>query len=162
MLLALFKVMSIIYEKIKADLKESMKARNTEKRDVLRMIDSMIKNVEIEKGKREEGLNDEEIMEVMLRAVKQRKDSVSQFISGGRPELAEKEQSEINILTEYLPAQLSGEEIIKAVRETILELDAKSESDMGKVMGSVMIKLKGKADGNVVREAVSSEFQKIK
>lgn len=153
--------MSIIYEKIKVDLKEAMKSGDTGKRDVLRMVDSMIKNVEIEKGKREEGLSDEEIIEVMMRAVKQRKDSASQFIAGGRPELAEKEQGEIDVISAYLPAQLSEEEISKTVKETILELDAKSESDMGKVMGSVMGKLKGKADGNVVREIVASEFKKI-
>lgn len=162
MLLALFKVMSIINEKIKADLKEAMKARDIEKRDVLRMIDSMIKNVEIEKGKRETGLSDEEIIEVMMRAVKQRKDSVSQFIAGGRPELADKEQIEIDILAAYLPEQLSEEEIAKTVSEVILELGATSKSDMGKVMGAVMGKLKGKADGNLVREIVASEFEKVK
>ncbi|EKE20658.1 MAG: hypothetical protein ACD_7C00509G0015 [uncultured bacterium] len=153
--------MSNINEKIKADLKEAMKSGNTEKRDVLRMVDSMIKNVEIEKGKRETGLSDEEIMEVMMRAVKQRKDSASQFIAGGRPELAEKEQREIDIVATYLPEQLSKEEITKVVREVIAELGAVSKNDMGKVMGQIMGKLKGKADGTLVKEIVASEFQKI-
>ena len=153
--------MSNINEKIKADLNEAMKSGNTEKRDVLRMVDSMIKNVEIEKGKRETGLSDEEIMEVMMRAVKQRKDSASQFIAGGRPELAEKEQREIDIVATYLPEQLSKEEITKVVREVIAELGAVSKNDMGKVMGQIMGKLKGKADGTLVKEIVASEFQKI-
>ncbi|KKP67195.1 MAG: hypothetical protein UR66_C0005G0040 [Candidatus Moranbacteria bacterium GW2011_GWE1_35_17] len=154
--------MSNINEKIKADLKEAMKSGDTEKRDVLRMVDSMIKNVEIEKGKRETGLSDEEIMEVMMRAVKQRKDSASQFIAGGRPELAEKEQREIDIIAAYLPEQLSKEEITKVVREVIAELGAVSKNDMGKVMGQIMGKLKGKADGNIVKELVASEFEKVK
>lgn len=162
MLLALFKIMSIIYEKIKTDLKEAMKSGNTEKRDVLRMIDSMIKNVEIDKGKRELGLSDEEIVEVVTRAVKQRKDSASQYETGGRPELAEKEQKEIEILSEYLPTQLTEEEIVKIVKEEMAGLENASGSDMGKVMGSIMGKLKGKADGNMVRKIVEGEFQKIK
>lgn len=153
--------MSTINETIKADLKEAMKAGDTQKRDVLRMVDSMIKNVEIEKGKRETGLSDEEIMEVMMRAVKQRKDSASQFITGGRPELAEKEQAEIDIISAYLPAQLSEEEVIKTVKEVIAQSGATSANDMGKVMGQVMGQLKGKADGNLVREIVASEFKNI-
>jgi hypothetical protein len=154
--------MSIINEKIKADLREAMKARDTEKRDVLRMIDSMIKNVEIEKGKREEGLSDEEIIEVMTRAVKQRKDSASQYISGGRSELAEKEQKEIDLIVGYLPEQLSEEEITKIVREVIAQTGATGGSDIGKVMGQIMGKVKGKADGNLVREIVQKEFQEVK
>lgn len=154
--------MSIIYDKIKTDLKEAMKSGNTEKRDVLRMIDSMIKNVEIEKGKREEGLSDEEIVEVVMRAVKQRKDSASQYEAGGRPELAEKEQKEIEILSGYLPTQLTEEEIAKIVKEEMAGLEKASGSDMGKIMGSIMGKLKGKADGNIVRKIVEDEFQKNK
>ncbi|MFA6184367.1 MAG: GatB/YqeY domain-containing protein [Parcubacteria group bacterium] len=154
--------MSIINEKIKADLKEAMKARDIEKRDVLRMIDSMIKNVEIEKGKRETGLSDEEIIEVMTRAVKQRKDSANQYISGGRPELAEKEEKEIGIISTYLPEQLSKEEIIKIVKEIIAQVGVTSGNDIGKVMGQVMGKVKGKADGNLVREIVQKELQEAK
>jgi len=154
--------MSTINEKIKSDLKEAMKARDIEKRDVLRMIDSMIKNVEIEKGKREEGLNDEEIIEVMMRAVKQRKDSATQFIAGGRPELAQKEQGEIDIISIYLPAQLGEDEIIKVVKEVIVGAGVTSSADMGKVMGQVMGRLKGQADGNLVREIVQKEFEAIK
>lgn len=161
MLLAPFKIMSNINEKIKADLKEAMKSGNTEKRDVLRMIDSMIKNVEIEKGKRAEGLSDEEIIEVMMRAVKQRKDSISQYISGGRPELAEKEQKEVNIISAYLPEQLSEEEITKVVKDVISQMGEVTKGDMGKVIGQAMGRMKGKTEGNAVREAVEKEFQKI-
>ncbi|MDX9913832.1 MAG: GatB/YqeY domain-containing protein [Candidatus Moranbacteria bacterium] len=154
--------MSTINEQIKIDLKEAMKAGDTQKRDVLRMVDSMIKNVEIEKGKRETGLSDEEIIEVMMRAVKQRKDSAAQFITGGRPELAQKEQGEIDIIAAYLPEQLGEEEIVKIVKEVIAQTGAVSSSDMGKVMGQIMGRLKGKAEGGLVREIVQKEFQEMK
>lgn len=151
-----------INEKIKADLKDAMKVRDVEKRDVLRMVDSMIKNVEIEKGKRAEGLSDEEVIEVLMRAVKQRKDSVIQYNSGNRPELAQKEQKEIDIIAVYLPEQLNEEEITKIVKEVIAQNEVKSANDMGKIMGQVMGKLKGQADGNLVKEIVQKEFQEMK
>lgn len=154
--------MSIINDKLKEDLKSAMKAGETEKRDVLRMVDSMIKNVEIEKGKREEGLTDEEIIEILMRAVKQRKDSATQYMDGGRPELAEKEQQEIEIISVYLPAQLSEEDVLKIVKETILESGTTDASDMGKIMGQIMSKVKGQVDGNLVRVIVQKEFEAMK
>lgn len=161
-LLALFKSMPTIKEKIREELKDAMKSGDTEKRDVLRMVDSMIKNVEIEKGKREVGLSDEEIIEVLMRAVKQRKDSATQYIDGGRPELAEKEQKEIEIISIYLPEQLTEEEISGVVGEVISSCGATGSGDMGKVMGQVMAKVKGKADGNLVREMVERAFAAMK
>lgn len=122
----------------------------------------MIKNVEIEKGKRESGLSDEEIIEILMRAVKQRKDSAAQYIDGGRPELAEKEQKEIEIISAYLPEQLTAEEIVGVVKEVISSCGATGSGDMGKVMGQVMAKVKGKADGNLVREMVEKEFAAMK
>lgn len=94
-------------EKIQEDLKEAMKSGDTLKRDVLRVLDSNIKNVEIEKGKREEGLSDEEVVGVINKSVKQHRDSVEQYKNGGREDLAEKEQKEIEILSVYLPEQIS-------------------------------------------------------
>lgn len=154
--------MSTIKEKIREELKAAMKAGDTEKRDVLRMVDSMIKNVEIEKGKRESGLSDEEIIEILMRAVKQRKDSASQYIEGGRPELAQKEQGEIEIISAYLPKQLSEDEVTEIVREVISSSGATGPNDIGKVMGQIMAKIKGKADGNLVREIVGKEFSAMK
>ncbi|MEI7621811.1 MAG: GatB/YqeY domain-containing protein, partial [Candidatus Moraniibacteriota bacterium] len=98
-------------ETITADLKTAMKAGDTLRRDTLRLIDSAIKNGEIEKQKRETGLSDEEVLEVLGRAVKQRQDSIRQFEAGGRPELAEQEKAELEIIMPYLPAQLSQAEI---------------------------------------------------
>jgi hypothetical protein len=144
----------MLKQKIQADLKEAMKAGDTAKRDALRMLDSMIKNTEIEKMKKESGLTDEEIQEVIARAVKQRKDSVAQFEAGGRAELAEKEKAEIEILMAYMPEQMSEEEVRAVIQETISQTGASSKADMGKVMGQAMGKLKGKADGNVVKKIV--------
>lgn len=147
-------------EQIVSDLKTAMKAGDAVRRDTLRLLDSAIKNCEIEKKKRETGLSDEEILEVITRAVKQRQDSMRQFIDGGRPDLAEKEKIELDIIMPYLPAQLSEEEIREAVKAVIVETGAVDVSEIGKVMGQAMGKLKGKADGNVVREIVKNELEK--
>lgn len=141
------------------DLKAAMKAGETEKRDVLRMLDSMIKNVEIEKMKRESGLSDEETLEVIARAVKQRKDAVAQYESGGRPELAEKEKKEIEILMAYMPEQMGEEAVRAVVAEVIAASGVTSKAEIGKAMGPIMGKLKGKADGNLVKKIVEESLQ---
>lgn len=146
-------------EKIIGDLKDAMKAGDTAKRDTLRLIDNAIKNTEIEKKKRETGLSEEEILEVLGRAVKQRQDSIKQFSDGGRPELAAKEQTELDIIMPYLPAQLSEDEIRVIVKTVITETGAAGMSDIGKVMGQAMGKMKGKADGNVVKKIVGEELK---
>jgi hypothetical protein len=144
--------------KILDDLKSAMKAGDSVKRDTLRMLDSMVKNVEIEKKKREEGLSDDEVREVIARAIKQRKDSLAQYEAGGRADLVEKEKGEIEILSVYMPAQLGDDEIRKVVKEAISESGATSIAEIGKVMGPIMAKLKGQADGQVVRKIVEEEL----
>jgi len=146
-------------EKIISDLKDAMKAGDVMKRDTLRLLDNAIKNTEIEKKKKETGLSDEEILEVLGRAVKQRQDSIRQFNDGGRPELAEKEQAELDIIIPYLPAQLSEDEIRVVVKTVIEETGAAGMSDIGKVMGQAMGKMKGKVDGNVVKKIVGEELK---
>lgn len=141
----------MLKEQIVADLKNAMKSGDAARRDVLRMLDSAIKNVEIEKKKRETGLSEEEILEVIMRSVKQRQDSIRQFEDGGRPELAEKEKQEIEFLLPYLPVQLSQEEVEVVVKQVIGELGVSQASDLGRVMGEAMKRVKGQADGNVVR-----------
>lgn len=147
----------LLKEKINSDLKEALKAGNAEKRDTLRFIVSAIKNAEIEKIKKEEGLNDEEVIEVVSRQIKQRKDSVEQYEKGNRLDLAEKENKEIEILLKYLPEQLSEEEIRKEVKKTILQIGA-SSANFGKIMGEAMRNLKGKADGNAVKKILQEEL----
>jgi uncharacterized protein YqeY len=141
-----------IKEQIKEDLKNAMKSGETEKRDVLRMLDSVIKNREIEKNKREDGLDEEEVLEVVASAIKQRKDSIEQYADGGRDDLASKEKAEVDILKEYLPEQMSEEELVVVIKEIVQETQAKDKSDLGKVMGVAMGRVKGKADGNKVRK----------
>ena len=146
-------------EQITSDLKTAMKAGDAVRRDTLRLIDSAIKNVEIEKNKREVGLTEEEILEVIARAVKQRQDSIRQFEAGGRPDLAEKEKIELEIILPYLPAQLSQQEIEKVVTEILATSENPTLADLGKIMGQAMAQLKGKADGNLVREIVKSQLE---
>src|SRR4030042_1013360 len=140
----------ILKEKISADLKDAMKSGETLRRDTLRMLESMVKNTEIEKMKKEEGLNDAEVLEVISRAVKQRRDSIEQYEKGGRQDLAEKEKKEIEIISAYLPEQLGKDKIREIIKEVITATGASSKADMGKVMGQAMGKLKGQADGNLV------------
>jgi len=140
-------------------MKAAMKDGDAVKRDTLRMLDSMIKNTEIEKLKKEEGLNDEEVQAVIARAIKQRRDSVEQYKSGGRDDLAEKESKEIEILSAYMPAQLGEDKIREIVKAVITETGATSKADTGKVMGQAMGRLKGQADGNVVKKMVEEELK---
>ncbi len=147
-------------QKLLDDFKLAFKEKNLLKKSVLSMINSEIKNQEIELKKREEGLSDDEVIKVVMRAVKQRKDSKAQYLEGGRKELAEQEQFEISVLEEYLPEQLDTEEIEKKVKEVIDKVGAESMSDIGKVMGMVMKELGGSADGNEVKKAAEKLLSK--
>ncbi|HEX7586419.1 MAG TPA: GatB/YqeY domain-containing protein [Patescibacteria group bacterium] len=146
-------------QKIFEDMKAAMKEGNAIKRDTLRMLDSMIKNTEIEKLKKEEGLSDEEVLAVIARAAKQRRDSIEQYKVGGRTDLAEKESKEIEILAAYMPAQFGKDKVREIVQAVIAETGAVSKTDMGKVMGQAMGRLKGQADGNLVKKMVEEELK---
>lgn len=137
-------------KRIENDLIVAMKARNELGVSVLRFLLSAIKNLEIEKQKE---LTEEETIQVLQKQVKIRKESITAFTAGGREDLITKERAEIEILNKYLPQQLSSEELEKIVKETIKESNAGS-GDSGKVIGAVMVKVKGKADGNQVAEIV--------
>jgi len=148
-----------IKEKIQADLKEAMKANDTIKRDTLRILSSMIKNAEIRKEKSGGEINDSETIKIISQSVKQRRESAKQYREGGRDDLAEKEEQELKIILNYLPQQLSAEEIKKIVDEVITQTKSRSESDMGKVMGAVMKQATGKADGNLVKKIVEKSLK---
>ena len=145
-------------QKILEDLKAAMKAGETTKRDTLRMLDSMVKNVEIEKKKREEGLSDAEVQEVVMKAIKQRKDAMEQYRAGGREDLVEKESAEVEVLLAYMPAQMSEVEVTAAVEKIIAETGATTKAEIGKVMGAAMGRLKGQADGNLVKKIVEEKL----
>lgn len=149
--------MSLI-EKIKAEVKEAMKQKDTVKLSTLRMLNSAIKNTAIDK--RKETLDDSEVIEVVSRAVKQHKDSIENYKNANREELVEQEQKELNILMEYMPEQMSEDEIRKIAADSIAEIGEVSVADFGKVMGQIMSKVKGKADGNIVTRIVKEELNK--
>lgn len=156
-MLKLQKYMSL-KDKILFELKESLKSGDNFKRDVLRFLSSAINNLEIEKKKREEGLDDQEVLEVLKRSIKQRKDSIEQYKSGGRNDLAEKEERELKIISVYLPEQISEEKISEEVDKVISQTGAVSKKDFGKVMGMAMKNLQGKADGEVVKKIVEKKL----
>lgn len=144
-------------EKIEQDLIGAMKEKNENLLSVLRMIKAALKNKEIELQK---PLEEADVIGVLTKEAKKRKESALAFGQGGRPELAEKEKKEYEILNAYLPAQLGEEKIKKIVTETIAEIGAASLSSMGKVIGAVVSKTKGQADGAIVSKIVKEELNK--
>ena len=145
-----------IQEKIQSDMAEAMRSKEALRLSVLRMMKSAVKNKEVDKMR---PLEEAEALSVLNTLVKQRKDSVEQFRKGGREELATKEEAEIKIIEEYLPAGASDEDIRKAVEEAVQETGAASIKDMGKVMKATMTRLAGKtADGSRVSQLVKEKL----
>ncbi len=140
-----------LLEKINSDLKEAMKAKDSVKVGTLRMVVSDIKYAKIEKMKE---MDDGDIIAVIQKAIKSRKDSAEQYKNAQRPELAMKEEAEIAVLEVYLPEQMSSEEIEKIIRSVVRDIGATGAKDMGKVMQKLMPLVKGKADGKLVNEIV--------
>ena len=134
-----------------------MKKGDREKTTTLRMAISEIKKEEIEK---KSDLNDQEVTSILQKMIKQRKDSSNQFSSAGRDELAQKEEREIETLTEFLPEQLGEEEIKELVTKAIINLKAETPQDIGKVMGSLKSDLQGKADMSLVSQLVKENLAK--
>lgn len=139
--------------RLDADMKTAMKEREAGKLrlSVIRMVKSAIKNLEIDYKKE---LTDEEVLGVLMKEVKQRKDSVEEFKKGNRPDLVEATEAEIVILREYLPEPMTEMEIEELVKEVIQETGAQSKKDMGKVMGLLTARTKGRADGKVLNQIV--------
>ena len=142
-------------ENIRFDLKKAMKEGKKDEVNALRNLVSRLKSKEIEKGS---PLNDDESLKVCLSAAKQIKDSIDQFHTANRMDLVEKEQIELNIIKNYLPEQLSDEEIISIIRKVIQNTGASSPADMGKVMGPIMKEISGKSDGKIVQKLVIKEL----
>ena len=140
---------------IEEAVKVSMKNREKETTSTLRMAISELKKEEIDKRI---DLEDEQVIQILQRMIKQRKDSYSQFLDAGRNELAEKEQNEINILSDFLPEQLSEEELNLIVTEVIKETAASGPQDMGKVMGSLKQRIQGNADMGLVSKIVKENL----
>jgi uncharacterized protein len=147
-----------ISERIDADLKDAMRAKDAAKLSVLRMLKSAMKYAAIEKSGAEGQLDDAEAMQVIRKQVKQRQDSIEGFEKGGRTELAAKEKDELAVLSAYLPQQMSAEELATAVRETIAEVGATSRAQMGAVMKALQTKIAGRADGKTLSQEVQRQL----
>lgn len=141
---------------IESDVKRAMLEKNQLVVAVLRLLKAALKNEMITLKKQE--LADEEVLVVLRREVKKRKDAIEQYAKGGRPELAEAEKREIEVIDKYLPAQMAEDEVRKVVGEVVAGRGSGGSLQFGAVMGAVMAKLKGRADGNLVSRLVKEQL----
>ncbi len=147
-----------LQERIQTDTTAAMRSGDALRRDVLRMVQNTAYN--LEKSRKAE-LSDEELLAVLAREVKTRRESVDAFRKGGREDLAAKEESEIAILQNYLPQQLTAEELRAEVAAAIAAVGAKSAKDMGAVMKLLTPKLQGRAEGRAISEEVKNQLSKL-
>ena len=145
-------------EKILIDLKNAMKNQNRELLSVVRMVKGAIQLEEI-KVKHE--LNDEEVITIIAREIKTRKESIKEFEKGGRNDLIEKTSREIEILNKYMPAQMSEEEVMKTIDEVFEKVNPTGPSDIGKVMGTIAPLIKGKADLGFVNTKIKEKLNQL-
>ena len=144
-------------ERIEEDLKKGMMEKNEPAVRALRMLKTAIRHAEVEKGN---PLSDGDVIAVIRKLIRQRKESIEAFEKGGRNDLAEKEKEEIKVLESYAPPEMGDEEIENFLREVIKKVGASSPSDIGKVMKEAMKELKGKADGSRVKEIAEKILSK--
>lgn len=133
------------------DMKTALKNKDSLQLSVIRLLRSELKNAEIAKGAL---LTEDEVVQVVAREAKKRRESIEQFAKGGRADLAEKEAAELKVLSKYLPEQLGDNEIAGIAQEVISELHATSKADKGKVMAALMPRVRGRADGKLVNQIV--------
>lgn len=143
-------------EKLEKDMIEAMKSGEKDRLTVIRMVKAALKQEQIDHKKE---INDELLVDVVNKQIKMRKDSIVEFEKGGRQDLIDKTQEEINVLLAYLPEQLSPEEVAKVIEEIFAEVNPEGPKDMGKVMGLAQAKLKGKADMKEVSTIIREKLQ---
>jgi uncharacterized protein len=146
-----------LLSQIDSDYLFAYKARDTDRVAVLRLLKTAIKNKQVELLRTP---TDEEVLELVSRAIKQRQESIEQFRRAGREDLASKEERERAVLQHYLPPQLSRDELLSVIDETIAETDAKGQGDMGRVMQAIMNRHKGRVDGKDVSALVRSRLSR--
>ena len=144
-----------LQEQLLEDMKAAMKSGDKARVEALRMIRSQVKNAHIAKG---EELTDDDVIGVLTKEAKKRKESIALYEEGGRDELAEAEKRELELIQSYMPEALTQDELDRMVREAIEESGAESLREMGKVMGLVMARVKGRADGRAVQELVKKKL----
>jgi len=154
------KAVNDLKQKLNDDLRQSMRDRSELKTSTLRMLLSAIKYAEIKPDK-QVTLTDTEILGVIAKEIKQREDSIEAFKKGNRQDLADKEIAELNILKTYMPPQLTRDEIIAEANQAISEVGARGPGDKGKVMGKLVAKLKGRADGKIINEVVTDLLSRM-
>lgn len=146
-------------DQISEEIKAAMKAKDKVRLEAVRGIKKVLIEKESEvKGKGQEALTPEQELEVLMQQAKQRRDSIEQYTQAGREDMAESEKAELAVIEEFLPQQLSDDEIAAIIDEVIAEVKASSPKDMGKVMGPAMQRLKGQADGKKVQELVKTKL----
>ena len=138
-------------DRLTEDLKQAMRQGDERRKSTIRLVRAEITNAEIERGGE---LGDDEVLAVIAKQAKQRRESVAEFVKGGRQDLVDQEEEELKILLSYLPAQMSRDEIEVAARQVIAEVGATSMAQMGEVMRRLMSQLKGKVDGSLVNQVV--------
>ncbi|MEK7090303.1 MAG: GatB/YqeY domain-containing protein [Patescibacteria group bacterium] len=150
-------------EKIRSDTKNALKARAETRLSTLRLLLAAVSNKEIELRKKDVGLSDEEVLDVVKSESKKRRDSITEFKKGGREDLVKKESEESEILSEYLPPELPDEEVARIIDEAIRETGAASQADFGKAMKTAMAVLKGRVSGdrvsNLLRQKLAKQSQ---
>lgn len=144
-----------VQQTIEIDYKAAFKTSDRPAVSAFRMLKSSIKNMEIDVGRE---LTDAETVELIAKEVKKRRDAMQQYLNGGRPELAQREEFDVKLFSKYLPQQLSEQELDAIVTETIAGMGAVGPGEMGKVMGAVMAKVKGRADGGAVQAVVRQQL----
>lgn len=146
-------------ERIDAEIKAAMKSKDKVRLETVRSIKKFILEKEVSvRPSGQDALTEAQEMEILMQIAKQRRDSIEQYRKAGREELAAQEAAELAIVEEYLPQQMSDEEVNEAIAEIIASVGATSPKDMGKVMGAAMQQLKGKADGKKIQEAVKAKL----
>ena len=138
-------------EQLKEDLKTAMREKEVVKRDSIRAINTMIKQIEVDERKE---LNDEDVIKLIQKGIKQREESISQYKAASRNDLVEQEQAQVDVFMLYLPTQVSDIELEAGMKEIIAEVGATSMKDIGKVMGNATKKFAGVADGKRINEMV--------
>lgn len=146
-----------LMSRLNSDMKQAMKSKDKPSLNVIRMVKASLQNELIKLGKDE--LTEDEELNILSRELKQRKESLQEFKSAEREDLVEKVTEEIAILNVYLPAQLSNDELKAIIQETIQQTGATSLKDMGKVMGAIMPRVKGKADGSLINQLVKESLK---
>jgi uncharacterized protein YqeY len=148
----------MLRERIEAEMKDALRAKDTVRLNTLRMLKSAVGYHLLEKGGQDNPATDADVIAVVQKQIKQRRDSIESYEKGGRAELAEKEKAELAVLETYLPKQMSPDELAAVVKATIAEVGATSKAQMGAVMKALMPKVAGKADGKLVSQMVQQQL----